>query len=113
MAHITGGGLVENLPRVLPPGTVARLDATAWPLPPVFRWLQEAGGLADAELARTLNAGIGMVLVVAADAAPAVTETLTQHGETVHRIGSVEAGRGTARVEITGTDVAWHGAPRS
>jgi phosphoribosylformylglycinamidine cyclo-ligase len=64
LAHITGGGLLENLPRALPQGARARLDAGTWPLPPVLRWLKEAGRLSDREMARTLNAGIGMAVVV-------------------------------------------------
>jgi phosphoribosylformylglycinamidine cyclo-ligase len=67
MAHITGGGLVDNLPRVLPEGVVAQIDATSWQAPPVFRWLYEAGALKPGEMLRTFNCGIGMVLVLPAD----------------------------------------------
>jgi phosphoribosylformylglycinamidine cyclo-ligase len=100
LAHITGGGLTENLPRVLPEGLGARIDLGAWTLPPVFRWLAETGGLAHAELLKTFNAGIGMCVVVAADRADALTAALTEAGETVHRLGTVEAGQGVA---YTGT----------
>jgi phosphoribosylformylglycinamidine cyclo-ligase len=113
MAHITGGGLIENLPRVLPAGVTAELDARSWPLPPVLRWLKEAGGLGDRELARTLNAGIGMVLVVAADAVEAVSRSLAEHGEAVYRIGRVVPGTGAPQVELTGAGQAWHVAPPS
>lgn len=94
LAHITGGGLTENLPRVLPDGLGAEIDLGAWSLPPVFRWLAEEGGLEQAELLKTFNAGIGMVLVVAADRAEALSGLLTEAGETVHRIGQVVPGAG-------------------
>jgi phosphoribosylformylglycinamidine cyclo-ligase len=90
LAHITGGGLTENLPRVLPDGLGARIDLGAWSLPPVFRWLADAGGLAQAELLKTFNAGIGLVLVVDPDRAEALKGLLTGAGETVHRIGIVD-----------------------
>ncbi|QMW24750.1 phosphoribosylformylglycinamidine cyclo-ligase [Sandaracinobacteroides saxicola] len=91
-AHITGGGLLENIPRVLPDGARAVVDADGWPLPRLFAWLQALGRIEPAELARTFNCGIGMVLVVAADQAEAVAATLTAAGETVHRIGAIVAG---------------------
>jgi len=90
IAHITGGGLVENVPRVLPKGVRAVLDARAWPLPPLFRWLQEQGNVADAEMHRVFNCGIGMVLVVAAQDAERAAAHLRAAGETVHRIGAIE-----------------------
>jgi phosphoribosylformylglycinamidine cyclo-ligase len=90
LAHITGGGLVENIPRCLPDGVRAALDAGAWPLPPLFRWLQEQGGVADAEMHRVFNCGIGMVLVVAERDAARATERLRAAGETAHRIGVIE-----------------------
>jgi phosphoribosylformylglycinamidine cyclo-ligase len=94
VAHITGGGLTENLPRVLPPGTRARIDATAWPRPAVFDWLARTGNINQAEMFRTFNCGIGMVVCVAeAD----VEQTLVQLkavGETAWRIGRIEAGDG-------------------
>jgi phosphoribosylformylglycinamidine cyclo-ligase len=94
LAHITGGGLTENLPRVLPEGLGAEIDLTAWRLPPVFRWLADEGRLDPAEMLKTFNAGIGMVVVVDAAAADAVAECLSDAGETVHRIGHVAAGQG-------------------
>ncbi len=94
LAHITGGGLTENLPRVLPDGLGADIDLRSWALPPVFRWLAETGGLAEAELLKTFNAGIGMVLCVAADQAANLTDLLTEAGETVHKLGTVTTGSG-------------------
>ncbi|MDJ0628836.1 MAG: phosphoribosylformylglycinamidine cyclo-ligase [Rhodobacter sp.] len=96
LAHITGGGLTENLPRVMPDGLTAHVDLESWSLPGVFRWLAGQGALSETELLKTFNAGIGMVLVVAADRAEALAELLRDQGETVHRIGIVEAG-GTIR----------------
>ena len=101
LAHVTGGGLTENLPRVLPEGLGARVDSGAWPRPPVFGWLAEAGGVGPQEMLRTFNCGIGMVLVAAPDAADALAERLAASGERVHRIGAVVPGRG----------VAYEGAP--
>ncbi len=96
LAHITGGGLTENLPRVLPEGMSAEIDLGAWDLPPVFRWLAETGGMAEAELLKTFNAGIGMVVCVAADRAEVLQDLLTQEGETVHVLGRVTAGSGVS-----------------
>lgn len=91
-AHITGGGLSENLPRVLPKGLVAHVDADTWSLPPVFSWLQELGDITDDEMNRTFNCGIGMVVVVPADKTAQATEVLTSAGETVTVIGDVREG---------------------
>lgn len=94
LAHITGGGLTENLPRVLPKDLGAEIDLSTWTLPPVFRWLVDAGGIETPELLKTFNAGIGMVLVAAPEQADALTAVLEAEGETVHRIGKVVAGPG-------------------
>ncbi len=89
LAHITGGGLVDNLPRVLSDRLAARVERAAWPMPPLFRWLQEQGNIADAELYRVFNCGIGMVVVVReADAARAI-KMLKAAGETAWRIGRI------------------------
>jgi phosphoribosylformylglycinamidine cyclo-ligase len=96
LAHITGGGLTENLPRVLPEGLGAEIDLGTWELPGVFRWLMAEGGLAEAEMLKTFNCGIGMVAVVAADRAEAIAAALRSGGETVHVIGAVRAGQGVS-----------------
>ncbi|NKX73452.1 phosphoribosylformylglycinamidine cyclo-ligase [Rhodobacteraceae bacterium R_SAG3] len=94
LAHITGGGLTENLPRVLPEGLGADIDLGAWELPGVFKWLAETGGIEEGEMLKTFNCGIGMMLVVKADRADALTEVLEGEGETVARLGTVTAGEG-------------------
>jgi phosphoribosylformylglycinamidine cyclo-ligase len=90
LAHITGGGLVENVPRVLPDAACAVLDGAAWPLPPLFRWLQEQGNVAAGEMHRVFNCGIGMVVVVAPGDVDRATTLLRSAGETVYRIGAIE-----------------------
>ena len=94
LAHITGGGLTENLPRILPEGLGAEIDLGAWTLPVVFGWLRAQGGIDDAEMLKTFNCGIGMVLAVAPDRAEALAEMLRAAGETVSRIGTVTPGAG-------------------
>lgn len=96
LAHITGGGLTENLPRVLPEGLGAQVDLTAWSLPPVFAWLAEQGGISQAEMLKTFNSGIGMVVVVAADQAEAITGLLQSEGETVYQLGHLIEGEGVS-----------------
>lgn len=93
-AHITGGGLTENLPRVLPKGMGADIDLSAWELPAVFRWLAEKGGISEAEMLKTFNSGIGMVLVVAADKADALDALLQEAGEKTIRLGAITEGEG-------------------
>jgi phosphoribosylformylglycinamidine cyclo-ligase len=85
MAHITGGGITENVPRVLPENTVAQIDAQAWTLPKLFQWLQQGGNVETQEMYRTFNCGIGMVVIVAAEDAEAVQSFLAEQGETVYR----------------------------
>ncbi|MCB1388253.1 MAG: phosphoribosylformylglycinamidine cyclo-ligase, partial [Rhodobacteraceae bacterium] len=94
LAHITGGGLTENLPRVLPEGLGARIDLGAWELPPVFRWLATEADLAEPELLKTFNSGIGMIAVVAAERADELEALLVAAGEQVHRLGHVVPGSG-------------------
>lgn len=95
MSHITGGGFIENVPRVLPKGLGCYIDASTWELPPVFRFLMQHGGVAPLEMARTFNNGVGMVLIVGADAVDEVVRILREDGEpAVYRIGAVTASSG-------------------
>jgi phosphoribosylformylglycinamidine cyclo-ligase len=89
MAHITGGGLVENTHRMFPDGLAARIDRASWPRPAIFDWLQRAGNVADAEMHRVFNCGVGMIVVVASADAERAQAQLAAAGETVHRIGTV------------------------
>ena len=102
LAHITGGGLTENLPRVLPDGLGAEVDLDAWSLPPVFGWLLETAELDAGEALKTYNCGIGMVAVIARDRAEQVTQVLREAGEQVVQIGTV----------IEGSGVSYHGTLR-
>lgn len=102
LSHITGGGLIENPPRVLPEDTLARIDGGAWPMPPLFKWLARLGGIEALEMARTFNCGIGMIVVVAAEHAADATALFQAAGETVWPIGVVTPGDGPARVELSG-----------
>ena len=94
LAHITGGGLLENIPRVLPSGCSAVLDKQSWELPPVFQWLSDAGGVAESEMHRTFNCGIGMTLIVGDSKAEAAMQLLHEHGLTCWELGEVRAGSG-------------------
>jgi phosphoribosylformylglycinamidine cyclo-ligase len=94
LAHITGGGLTENPPRVIPEGLACEIDLSSWQLPPVFRWLAETAQMSQPELLKTFNCGIGMMLVVAADQAEALTALLVAEGETVVQMGRVVPGEG-------------------
>jgi len=91
MAHITGGGLVENVPRMLPNHVAARLERSRWPRPPIFDWLQTEGNVADAEMHRVFNCGIGMAIIVAAEDADVAVQTLQAAGEQAFRIGTIVA----------------------
>jgi phosphoribosylformylglycinamidine cyclo-ligase len=91
MAHITGGGLTENIPRVLPANVTAEIDRKSWVAPTIFAWLQAQGRVTDTEMARTFNCGIGMVVIVAANDADAAKKHLEAAGETVFTIGSIRA----------------------
>ncbi len=94
MAHITGGGLLENVPRVLPDNTVAELEKAAWPRPKLFDWMQAEGKVAENEMHRVFNCGIGLVIVVAAADADAAMAELKAQGEAVYRIGQIRARSG-------------------
>jgi phosphoribosylformylglycinamidine cyclo-ligase len=109
LAHITGGGFPDNIPRVLPQGLGVMLDLHRVPVPPIFRWLADVGQVAEAEMLRTFNCGVGMVAVVAPGEVDAVGNALVREGETVVPIGEVVAiARDTARVAYRGhLDLAW------
>ena len=108
LAHITGGGFVENLPRVIPEGLGVVLDGITWPLPPVFRWLSEFGGIAPREMMRTFNCGVGMAVVVGAEHSEAVRAAFEAAGETVFGIGHITAhGGGSGQVTIDNLEQTW------
>jgi phosphoribosylformylglycinamidine cyclo-ligase len=101
MVHITGGGLVENIPRVLQPNLTAVLHKDAWTLPPLFQWLQQHGGVADDEMHRVFNCGIGMTVIVSAANADQAEAELKRLGETVYRIGEIrERAEGEAQTVV-------------
>ena len=107
LAHITGGGLLENIPRVLPEGAHARIDASTWPQPRLMAFLQAQGNIEPQEMARTFNCGIGMAVIVADSEAAAVGRALEDAGETVFTIGRVEAGR--RGCTVAGPPGCWSG----
>ena len=105
LAHITGGGILENIPRVLPDNCHAVVDAGAWELPRLFAFLQAGGAIEPVEMARTFNCGIGMVAIVAAQEAESIAAALADAGETVHRIGAIE--KGTRGCTVKGSAGIW------
>jgi phosphoribosylformylglycinamidine cyclo-ligase len=108
LAHVTGGGFVDNIPRVMPRGLSAVLDLDRVPVHPVFKWLAAAGGIAEREMLRTFNCGIGMVAVLDPRGADAASAELIAHGETVVRLGEVIRASEEARVGFRGhLDLAW------
>jgi phosphoribosylformylglycinamidine cyclo-ligase len=100
LAHITGGGLTENVPRVLQENLLAKIDKSSWPRPALFSWLQREGNVAEDEMHRVFNCGIGMVIVVAAADARRAAEHLRASGETVYEIGRIEASSGEASARV-------------
>ena len=105
LAHITGGGLLENIPRVLPAGLHAWIDADAWGQTRLMAFLQASGNIEPAEMARTFNCGIGMAVIVAPDESEAVAAALADAGETVHRIGRIVPG--TRGCTVSGSVETW------
>ena len=100
MAHITGGGLTENLPRVLPDDLGAAIDLSTIPALPIMAWLSKAGGVAEAEMLKTFNCGIGMILVISGEQESSALEVLKQHGESPVKLGRIEGGAGENRVVL-------------
>lgn len=107
MAHITGGGLRENIPRVIPDGLMAVLDAESWELPPVFRWLAAQGGIGPEDMAMTFNCGIGMAVICSAEEATPIRDTLAAEGETVFEIGRIAPREGECAIHIENREAAW------
>ena len=105
MAHITGGGLDENVPRIIPEGLSAQINCESWELPSVFKWLIRAGNLAPSDMATTLNAGIGMVVIVPAKRKDAVKYSFEQSGERVFEIGKITDG--DTPIILKNADSAW------
>lgn len=103
VAHITGGGLTENIPRVLPANSVAMIDRQAWTMPAVFHWLQTAGSISDAEMLKTFNCGIGLAVVVSADEAESVVGSFREAGEQACIIGRIDSRSGEPEVQYTGS----------
>ena len=101
LAHITGGGITGNVPRILPPGTQAVINKRSWPRPPVFEWLQRTGDVAEDEMFRVFNCGIGMALVVDTAHAKDAADQLRRSGETVYEIGRIDTGAGEPAAVIT------------
>ena len=98
LSHITGGGITENLPRVMPSGTRAQIDRDSWQLPAIFQWLQDQGGVSDTEMLRTFNCGVGMICCVPAQDVETAIDCLRQAGEHAWQIGEIVAGQGEANV---------------
>ena len=109
MAHITGGGLPDNMPRALRDDVAAHIDARSWPILPVFKWMQSVGGGVDPhEMSRAFNCGLGMVLIVARDAAETVMASVRAHGEEIYKIGELKArSANEPQVVITGLEEAF------
>jgi phosphoribosylformylglycinamidine cyclo-ligase len=105
--HITGGGLIENPPRTFDSSLAARIDVSAWSLPPEFRWLAETGGIEAIEMARTFNCGIGMMVIAAPDCVEGIGNAMTEAGETVHRMGVLEARSSEAPAVILDNLSSW------
>ena len=91
MAHITGGGITENVPRVLPEGLTAEIKKNSWTMPPLFTWLQAQGNVVESEMYKTFNCGIGMVVIVAKEQAKAAMDLLKAEGEQVFELGHIRA----------------------
>lgn len=107
LSHITGGGFLENIPRIMPDDLIAEVNSGAWELPGVFQWLQQQGNIETREMARTFNCGIGMAVVVSRENAEAAQKILQGHGEKVIVIGKILASNGPAKCRIFGEAGTW------
>jgi len=107
LAHITGGGLTDNIPRVLPDGVGVTLDASQWAMPDIFKWMGKTAKISAPDMARTFNCGIGMIVIVAAEDAAAIAKSLTAAGETVYTIGQVVPASGDDLVIIDNAEQNW------
>jgi len=108
LSHITGGGFVENIPRILPEGVTVDVDASGWTLPPVFDWLRTTGNITPLEMAKTFNCGIGMAVIVPADKVDEAIQIFEANGETVYNIGTVRTKSGDEPTTIvTGKSGSW------
>lgn len=107
LAHITGGGFLENIPRILPYGLLAEVETTTWELPAVFQWLQHEGQISAREMARTFNCGIGMVVIVAPENVSKTINILKANGETVHQIGRITSKDGASACRVRGEAGTW------
>ncbi|WND02176.1 phosphoribosylformylglycinamidine cyclo-ligase [Temperatibacter marinus] len=107
LSHITGGGFLENVPRVMPKDTVAEIDSSIWELPAIFNFLREEGNIDTREMARTFNCGMGMVLVVSSDKAEEVSALLSSEGEDVYNLGTIKAGAGKPICRVSGGAGTW------
>lgn len=106
LSHITGGGLLENVPRVLPESVTAEIDCAAWTLPPVFKWLIDAGNLKPSDMATTLNAGIGMIVICSPESKDALIKSFESTGESVYEIGRITA-KSDEPVKLLNMDTSW------
>lgn len=107
LAHITGGGLLENIPRILPEGIGVWISTATWTVPPVFKWLAQKTAVSGQEMARTFNCGIGMIVIVAPENVEEISKLLTDAGEKVYRIGEVEKNLSGNRVALQGMESSW------
>jgi len=107
LSHITGGGFLENIPRIMPDGLVAEVDSSLWQLPGVFQWLQQEGNIHTREMARTFNCGIGMVVIVSHNNADEALQVLREHGEKAIAIGEVVSAEGPAKCRVSGNAGTW------
>ncbi len=110
LSHITGGGFLENIPRVMPDGLIAQINSGAWELPGVFKWLQQEGNIKTREMARTFNCGIGMVVIVSPDNSQEAQKILRAHGEDVIIIGEITDGQGSPKCTVRGLADTWGSA---